>query len=452
MRRSLKSVPAVYRYCSRRLQGFLLVAAAVVINLLAPGEAAAQCTDNFSTFFTPAGGGPVATPYQHVFPLGVGASLNAVVSTMNTVNTAFLLPSSAFVAGRSNAQPGDIGGGGWARGVVGSVETQSATSGTIDKSNGLVTVPPITGVGICRGTVEEKFAGYQFGFDLASLNVGGSGGNFHFGVTAGYFDSSLKDTSGSLTTTITFPFPTGTVTFFSPPGSFRSETQVPFLGLYGVYTQGNFFADAQVRQDFYLMRLTDPLNGLADQSQLARGVSAGGNVGYRIPLPSKWFVEPSGGAIWSRVQVDPISTPGTALFDFANTGAVKIDDIESVLGRASLRIGTSITDGQTAWQPFVTGTVFREFAANATATSRIGGPDVIPCLLGPLFCPTPPVLPNQYKGWALNTETTRIGTFGQVGVGTTAAYGNWLSYGRFDYKFGERVEGWNLSAGVRYTW
>ena len=239
---------------------------------------------------------------------------------------------------------------------------------------------------------------------------------------------------------------------FSPPGSFRSDTQVPFLGLYAVFTQGNFFADGQVRQDFYLMRMTDPLNGLADQSQVARGFALGGNAGYKIQLPSQWFVEPSGGLLWSRVQVDPISTPGTALFNLYNAGSVKIDDIDSVMGRVSIRVGTTITDGKTVWQPFATGTLFREFAGNATATSRIEGPDTVPCVSTPTFpCATPTNI-NGYKGMMLNTETTRIGTFGQFGLGVTAAYGNWLTYGRVDYKFGDNVDGYNLSAGVRYTW
>jgi outer membrane autotransporter protein len=362
---------------------------------------------------------------------------------MNTVNTAFLLPSSAFVAGRSNAQPGDLGGGVWGRAVVGSVETKSATSGTIDVSQthgGIGGGPstPNPGSGKCRGVLHENFAGYQFGFDLATLNIARSGANLHFGLTAGYFESRLKDITPGANE------PAGGTILFSPPGSFRSETQVPFLGLYAVFTQGNFFADAQVRQDFYLMRMTDAANGLSDQSQLARGFSVGGGTGYKIPLPSNWFVEPSAGVLWSRVQVDPITTLGAASFNFENAGSVKIDDIESLMGRLSLRVGTAFTGGSATWQPFVTGTVFREFAANATATSQIAGPDTV--TIGGITVPT------QNKGAIFHAETTRIGTFGQVGVGTSAAYGNWLSYGRFDYKFGENVEGWNLSAGVRYTW
>ena len=76
----------------------------------------------------------IGTPYQNIFPLGVGASINALVSTMNTVNTAFLAGSPAFVGGRGETQPDQIGGGVWSRAVVGSVELKSTTSGTVDTS------------------------------------------------------------------------------------------------------------------------------------------------------------------------------------------------------------------------------------------------------------------------------------------------------------------------------
>jgi hypothetical protein len=78
------------------------------------------------------------------------------------------------------------------------------------------------------------------------------------------------------------------------------------------------------------------------------------------------------------------------------------------------------------------------------ATSRIAGPDTV--TIGGL------TVPNGFKDQIFHAETTRIGTYGQIGIGATAAFGNWLGYGRFDYKTGENVEGLNFSAGVRYTW
>jgi hypothetical protein len=113
-----------------------------------------------------------------------GHSLNAMMTTMNTVNTAFLSPSSSFVSARGGAEPGQIGGGVWARTVVGSLESKSTTTGTIDTSqakagtsNGNIEfsnrVAPVTGTGTCEGTLKETYIGHQFGVDLAKLNIEG---------------------------------------------------------------------------------------------------------------------------------------------------------------------------------------------------------------------------------------------------------------------------------------
>ena len=425
----------------------------------------AACSDTFSSSFVLAGV-PLVNPipaftYQNVFPLGVGASLNAVVSTMNTVNTAFLSPSSSFVSAKGDAQPSQLGGGVWGRAVVGTVETSSATTSTVDASKAkgndfsgnIVPHDPVTGTGTCKGTVHEDYFGYQFGFDLANLNIGGNGGNFHFGLTAGFINSNSKDVTDG-----THTLKTSGVNIYdyeSPPGSFSAHTQVPFIGLYAAFTQGNFFADAQVRQDFYLMNFTDPLNGLSNQAQNATGISAGGSVGYRIPLPASWFIEPSGGVMWSRVRVDSIPTPGSATFQLLNVGTVKIDDIESILGRFSLRVGTTLTSGNLVWQPFVTATVFHEFADNATATAIVAGPiDSTVACPGGLTCPPAGFFTNDKRNQVLNTSTSRIGTFSQVGLGTATVFGNsgWLAYGRADYKSGENVEGYSFNAGLRYNW
>jgi hypothetical protein len=444
----------------------LRAASAALIAMFATStNATAACTDTFDNVFVTAGslpGGGPALSVQNTFPLGVGATMNALVSTMNIVNTAFLAPSSAFVTAKGEPQAGQLGGGVWGRAVVGTVETNSTTTSTIDASKAKVNdfnknvVPhaPITGTGTCKGTVEEDYVGYQFGFDLAKLNFGGNGGNFHFGLTAGVISSNSKDTTSGARN---FKAIGGnTFEFESPPGSFSADIQVPFIGLYAALTQGNFFADVLVRQDFYVMNLTDPLNGLSSQAQNATGISAGGSLGYRVPLPSNWFIEPSGGVIWSRVHVDSINVPGSATFQFLNVGSVKIDDIDSLLGRFSLRVGANITSGNVVWQPFVTGTVFHEFASNATAASTIAGPVDGPfsCVLIPAACPPSGFFINDKKDQVMSTSTSRIGTFTQVGIGTATVFGNsgWLAFGRADYRTGENVEGYSFNAGLRYNW
>ena len=58
----------------------------------------------------------------------------------------------------------------------------------------------------------------------------------------------------------------------------------------------------------------------------------------------------------------------------------------------------------------------------------------------------------RLDGAALNITTSRLGTYGQFGLGTAAAIINtgWLGYARVDYKTGEDIEGWNFNAGLRY--
>jgi hypothetical protein len=446
--------------CCRWLKGLIVLALATSVSN--PGGAVAQCTDTFNTFFIPAGSPPAppavvtGTPYQNIFPLGAGSSINALVSTMTTVNTAFLAGSPAFVGNRGQSQPDEIGGGVWARAVVGGVESKSATAGTIDTSQargGLVGAPtplaPVTGVGTCKGTVQENYTGYQFGFDLAKLNLGGSGAHVHFGLTGGYFSATTKDTTPELSW-FKDPFHV----LVSPAGSFRTETHVPYLALYSVFMNGNFVADAFVRQDFYLMALTDPENGLSNQSHTAQGQTVGGSAGYRFVLPASWYIEPSAGGSWSTVKVGRIDTPGVPNNVFPagilNVGSVQVDDIESLLGRVSIRTGFTTKIGSTVVSPFVVGTVFHEFAGDVTSASRGGGSATTPCI--PPLCPVQGI--NTFRDQLLNTSTSRVGTFGQVGLGAAAAFADprWSAFARGDYRVGDNVEGYSINGGVRFQW
>ena len=85
---------------------------------------------------------------------------------------------------------------------------------------------------------------------------------------------------------------------------------MPFVGLYTAFTKGGFFLDGQVRWDFFQNQLTDRNNGLRGQELDAHGVSLTGNVGYNQALGGGWFIEPSGGVVWSRVSVNPLNVAG----------------------------------------------------------------------------------------------------------------------------------------------
>src|SRR6266436_5595770 len=63
---------------------------------------------------------------------GVSASVNALTSSINTANTAFLTQSSALIGSPANPQPDQEGGGVWARGVGGHLSTSTtSTTGTL---------------------------------------------------------------------------------------------------------------------------------------------------------------------------------------------------------------------------------------------------------------------------------------------------------------------------------
>jgi hypothetical protein len=402
--------------------------------LLAPTGASAQCTND--TGFVLASG---AKNINIIYPLGLGNSLNALLSTINSVNTAFLTNTASFASVPGGAAPDQGGGGVWARAVGGYTDTKATSVGVVHLN------PGVTGPTTCTGTVHEEYHGSQFGFDLYKANLGGGGANINIGLTAGYFSTHAKDITTYNPSTYnvgSLPDPPNTTIYEFPIPNFSTHTEVPFAGLYGVFTQGGFFADTQVRFDFFKSTITDQSAGISEQKLNAQGLSVTANMGYRFSLGPVWFAEPSVGAVWSRVKVDDFNSPngvtverlGAGVFDTFGKGFVRFNDIESLLGRASLRVGTTITNGTYVWQPFATASVFHEYGENAYAESVSTA--------------------GLNAGRYLALSTDRVGTYAQYGLGTSLVFGSsgWLGYGRVDYKTGEKVEGVNVNTGLRYQW
>jgi len=441
---SRKSVSAeTARLGSRRLafrlpalrRASTLGGAALIAALSSPSGAQAQCTDNFNYAAGNVPGVGQISPLSVGLPLGTGSSLSALISTINTVNTAFLTTTSSFVSAPGGPRPDQQGGGAWSRIIAGTVDTDNTSTGTLFAAPGF---PAATGTQTCHTTTRQDYWGTQVGRDISILNSGGSGLNWHVGATAGYFEVKSKDITpgGSFTNPVNFPG----ITFTTPAGSFTADTEVPFAGIYTAITMGGFFFDAQARWDYYQNSLSDTNNGLLGQRLNAHGFSVTGNAGYQVRLPSNWFIEPSAGVVWSQVKIDPLLVPGLQQIGgipgvgYAR-GAVVVDDVESLLGRATLRIGTNLTAGGVAWQPFATASVFHEFQGDVTATSVA------------LFNGT------GFDGFALQLKSTGgVGTYGQFAVGTAfqVLNTNWLGYGRVDYRTGENVEGISVNAGLRY--
>jgi opacity protein-like surface antigen len=170
----------------------------------------------------------------------------------------------------------------------------------------------------------------------------------------------------------------------------------------------------------------------------ARGFAVNGDIGYNFKLQDNWFAEPSAGFIWSRTEVDPLNVSGTYVLGtgISPPGTVAISDIYSAIGRLSLRVGTTLDEGNVVLQPFGTASFLREFEGSGSATltgnyAKLG-------------------LPIEQVTGSLNT--TGIGNYGQFGVGVAGQIKDtgWLGYIRADYRIGDDIQGWSLNAGVRY--
>lgn len=406
----------------------------LVAGVVSATSAWAQCTDNFNFAAANVPSPGKIAPLSVLTPLGTGSSLGVLTSTINTINTAFLTQTTAFVSAPGNPQPDQQGGGAWGRTIAGTVDTDIKGVGVADGSKLAVPVT-VTGTENCHLKTRQDYWGVQVGHDISILNGGATGANWHWGVTAGYLEARTKDITpaGSYVN----PF-FGTLS--TPAGDLKETTEVPFVGLYTAFTKGGFFLDGQARWDFYQNNLKDRNNGLLGQELDARGTALTANVGYNQALGGGWFVEPSAGVVWSRVQVDPLNVSGllqtAAPFAAYARGTVVVDDIESVLGRATLRVGTNFASGGMAWQPFFTASVFHEFAGDVSATSTISGTGNA----------------NIDGAAAHISQTGGVGTYGQFALGTAAAIVNtgWLGYARVDYRVGENIEGWSVNAGLRY--
>lgn len=415
-RKSLAGISPKALALGGRTKTAILGGSVLALMLLSDSAAQAQCTPvGLNT--TPLG--PVVTQAAGMAVANVSASVGALVSSINSVDTVFFTQSSAFIGSPANPEPDEQGGGVWARGVGGHL-----TYGTTATAGNISFGGPVSGNITCNTRTMEDFGGVQLGTDIARLNV--NGWNLHGGLTIGYLGSNVKDGTPDL----------------NPPTSFRDNLQIPFVGIYGAASYGSFLVDGQVRGDFFQNEVSDDNHGLAGQRFDARGISVSGNVAYNQQLGDKWFVEPSAGIIWSRTHVDSLNVPGTGVLGtpigpgFVPPWVLTVNDIESTLGRLSARVGTTVTFGNVVWQPFVSASVFDEFEGGVTSSLRSN--------FSAISAPLPTL--------SSTVSTGSLGTYGQFGLGIAMRTidTGWVGYLRTDYRTGDNVEGWSVNGGLRY--
>src|SRR5262249_41740890 len=140
----------------------LLGSSAMMVLLFASSGVQAQCIQN-----PVAGANFGGFTVANLVPFAAGGQVNSLVSVLNTTSTAFLNQTNAFVSAPGNPQPDQVGGGIWARGIGGRVNTENVGFTSVS----VVGVP--LGDVTCNTKTRTDFGGYQAGADLARLNVGG---------------------------------------------------------------------------------------------------------------------------------------------------------------------------------------------------------------------------------------------------------------------------------------
>jgi opacity protein-like surface antigen len=411
----------------RTARRWSVVAGSVMaVGVLGSSGAMAQACGPLSTGSTFAGS---QFDWKSLFGAGLSGA-NALASTIQATNTAFLTQSTALVGAPGDPKPHQDGSGVWARMVGGEQTTQ--TGGSAAYAYNAPSFPAVDSNGstVCNTKFQQSFAGVQIGQDIGKLNI--NGWNVHLGTTAGVIGTQGQIVNGNT--------PAG--------GTFNTTTQAPFIGTYLVATQGNFFIDGLVRFDYYQTNLDSPTINLFNQSLDAYGYSVSSSAGYHWDVPNtKWFIEPSVGMIWNDTKVGALATAGQSvnlaggfsITDFK--GTTYISDLTSLVGRAGVRVGTSLDIGELALQPFAAASIWHEFEGGFTATYS--------------SCPNC-IFQGAGPGTASNLTATMtgqgVGTYGQYSVGVAGQLKGtgWLGFARVDYRDGEHLQGLSGTGGIRY--
>jgi outer membrane autotransporter protein len=341
---------------------------------------------------------PGAAPgYSIVSTTNPGATVGpvtGVLASIASIDASFHQPASAIVASPQSTEANKWSGGPWVRLSGGS---------NLIKSTGTQTTFDITDTAASR--VRTAFQGVQAGSDIGILNMDGTGWNGHVGVTGGEIDAKSNE-----------QLRTGSVKF-----------RVPFVGLYGVVTKGGFFADTTIRHDMFSLEATSPIANLLNTKFGGSANNINSSAGYYVPIgDSGYFVEPSAGVSVTRSKFDSLTIGSNT----ATPGVVAFDTVKSLLTRLGIRGGTSwVVDNKVVIAPFATLSMWHEFEKNAGADVNFPASQPIP------------------------VTVTRVGTFYQLGLGASFQVLNTgaLGFLKLDLRSGDKIEGWSLNGGARYT-
>lgn len=176
---------------------------------------------------------------------------------------------------------------------------------------------------------------------LAGLDYGETRGNESWlvGVFGGYVGSDL-DFDNSTT---------------------NVDYQTGVVGAYATYIQGGFFADGKIMAQFGDVDYSSSAQQGITANDSADLTSIGGvlDAGYRAQLDGATFIEPGATLAYVNADVDDLAI-------FGHTAQFGDDD--SLRGRLGVRLGTTLVDMGTKYEPFVGVSAWQKFSADNSAS------------------------------------------------------------------------------------
>jgi uncharacterized protein YhjY with autotransporter beta-barrel domain len=201
-----------------------------------------------------------------------------------------------------------------------------------------------------KSSVNVGYGGYQFGLDGGLFNIAGKDANVHVGLTGGQIFGSASQ--------VDYNNKTGMV-----------DT---FVGLYGVFSKGPFFVDAQLRQEFidYTVNVDDLLFRIDDEKVKAQRFSAGVSGGYAFKVKD-WSVVPAAGYTYARTKTGDLNISGNGSTQSSVTASFA--DSESHLVFAGVSVATSylLFDDRLRLSPFISATAYHDFGKENEAQLKI---------------------------------------------------------------------------------
>jgi outer membrane autotransporter protein len=189
------------------------------------------------------------------------------------------------------------------------------------------------------------------------------------------------------------------------------------FGGYGTYLTGPWFADLIVKADFLDLNINNPA---FVQTAHLTNYEVVSKIGYKIDMPDKFYVEPTGGLEWVRTVFDhPTALTATT---------VPLDNGEALRARVGARFGTEWITNNVRVEPSVAVFAYDDVHVSHAALS-VGAAGIV--------LPTDQGKVRGEVQAAVNFFNLQTGLSGFV---------------RGDTRFGEDLFAAGARAGVRYQW